>query len=113
MTPKDVYKTNIVILLGFALIGFWKVWLWCYILATLVALATVLHYNTAKHIAQVWIIVGKKIGNINAKILLTVFYFFFLLPIAWLKKLMGSKESMPTKSNWKTANKAIDFTTPF
>lgn len=113
MTKKQVYTTNLVIVIGFLLIGFWKDWFWGYAVSAFVTLVSVVHFNLAKLVAQLWMMIGKTLGNINAKVLLTLFYFIFLLPIAWIKKLFGKKESVQTNSNWKSSSNEINFNNPF
>lgn len=113
MTKKQVYTTNLVIIIGFLLIGFWKDWYWSYAVSALVMLVSVVHFNLAKLVTQLWMMVGKTLGNINAKVLLSLFYFILLLPIAWIKKLFGKKVSVQTNSNWKISSNEINFNNPF
>ncbi len=113
MTKKQVYITNLTIALGFGLIGFFTHTYWLFHLSALVITVTVLHYKSALSIANAWMWIGKTLGNFNAKIILTAFFFLLLWPISALKKLLSKKAVAPSNTNWKTAKNEIDFTKPF
>lgn len=66
-----------------------------------------------KLFAKYWMAFGKFLGDINAKIILSVMFFLLLTPIALLKKLVSTK-SMQQKSTWTDCKgEEVDFTKPW
>jgi hypothetical protein len=113
MTKKQVYTTNLIIAFGFGLIGFLTHKYWLFHIAAIVITVTILHYKGALAIANIWMWIGKTLGNFNAKITLSAFFFLLLWPLSAIKKLLGKKTVEPTNTNWKTAKDELDFTKPF
>lgn len=67
----------------------------------------------AKHFADKWMKLGKFLGDINATILLSVFYILLLLPMAFLKKLFA-KSNKQTQTTWlDVQEEKINFDKPW
>lgn len=113
MTKKQVYTTNLTIALGFGVIGFFTHTYWLFHVAAIILTITILHSKSALAIANIWMWIGKTLGNLNAKIILTAFFFLLLWPLSMLKNLLSKKIVNPTNTNWKTAKNGLDFTKPF
>lgn len=62
--------------------------------------------------AKWWMKLGKFLGNINSRIILSVFFLLVLTPIALLKKLVSTSKN-EGKSTWQDTNSEIDFTKPW
>jgi hypothetical protein len=84
---QDRYKTILVIVTGFLVIA----WVFKIPLLSKVAAGTavlcILSPLAAKWIEWAWLKLAVGLGWINSRILLTIIYFVFLLPIAWLSRL--------------------------
>lgn len=66
-----------------------------------------------KRFAKYWMAFGKLLGDINAKIILSVMFLVMLTPIALLKKLISTK-SLAKKSTWTDCKEGeVDFTKPW
>lgn len=87
MQNQDRYKTILVIVTGFLAIS------WIFntpILAkvsTAIGALCIFFPTVAKWIEWAWFKIAVVLGWINSRILLSVIYFIFLLPIAWLSRL--------------------------
>jgi len=55
----------------------------------------------AKLFSNYWMKLGKLMGNINSRIILSIFFIIFLLPMALLKKVFTKKEN-DESSAWLT-----------
>lgn len=53
-------------------------------------------------IAKAWMGFGKTLGNINGKLILSIFFFLLLVPIAFFKKIISKKQISSSTTNWKT-----------
>lgn len=113
MSRKQVYINNLLIIIGFCILGFWKDAWGCYTIASLIFIGSILHVKLALRIAKGWLFIGKTLGNINAKILLTLFYFLALVPIAVLKRLFASKAKKEGTSAWRLVDQSVNFNNPF
>lgn len=111
MDKKQVYKTNVVIVIGFAMLGFYFKANWLYAISGVVFLITVLSFSGAKLVANVWLFLGKTLGNFNAKIILSGFFFLILFPISLIKRLFTTRRVKPQLSTWQTPDKGkvLDF----
>jgi hypothetical protein len=62
------------------------------IAATVIAVVTLLSPFLAKWIAWFWYKLAETLGRINGFILLTILFYLFLTPLAWLSKLFKKDE---------------------
>lgn len=101
MQNQDRFKTILVIVTGFLAIA------WIFNIPILVKISTgigvlcVLFPLIAKWIEWAWLKIALGLGWINSRILLSVIYFVFLLPIAWVSRLF-TKDPLQLKA--KSAN---------
>jgi hypothetical protein len=84
---QDRYKTILVIVTGLLAIGWifdvpvlWKI-------AVLIGAISIFIPAAARAIEWVWFKLALGLGWVNSRILLSVIYFIFLLPIAWISRL--------------------------
>lgn len=105
MDKKQVYKTNAVIVIGFAMLGFYFKANWLYAISGAVFLITVLSFSGAKLIANRWMFVGKTLGNFNAKVILSVFFFLILFPISLIKRLFTIGHIKQQLTTWQMPDK--------
>lgn len=67
----------------------------------------------AKTFVKYWMKLGKLLGDINSRILLSVLFIVVLIPIALLKKISSSK-SLKNDSTWESIEgESMDFTKPW
>lgn len=80
-----------------------------------IMLVTVFSETAGKWIAKTWLKFGEILGNINSKIILSIFFFGILLPVALFKKLLSFRSTDKTPhSNWQSpGEEKIDFTKPW
>jgi hypothetical protein len=85
--PQDRYKTILVIVTGLlAIATIFKIE-WLNILALAIGVFSIFIQAAAKAIEWAWLKLAMGLGWINSRILLSVIYFIFLLPIAWVSRL--------------------------
>lgn len=87
MKQQDRYKTILVIvtgLLGLALI--FKI-TWLIYVSLAIGVVSIFSSVAAKGIEWAWLKLALGLGWVNSRILLSVIYFVFLLPIAWISRL--------------------------
>jgi len=65
---------------------------WFIIVATVIGVAGVLSPFLAGIIAKVWYKLAEILGRINGFIILTILFYLFLTPLAWLSKLFKKDE---------------------
>lgn len=87
MQPQDRYKTILVIVTGLVAIAwiFEIAWLWK--TAVILGAVSIFIPAAAKAIEWAWLKIAMGLGWVNSRILLSILYFVFLLPIAWLSRL--------------------------
>lgn len=87
MQNQDRYKTILVIVTGLLVIAWiFKLELLTKI-AILIGLVSVFIPIAARGIEWVWLKLAHVLGWVNSKILLSLIFFIFLLPIAWISRL--------------------------
>ena len=87
MQNQDRYKTLLVIVIGLLVLSvLLKVPVLFYV-AMGVGLLSLISSTIAKWIEWAWLKLALGLGWVNSRILLTIIYFVFLLPIAWLSRL--------------------------
>jgi hypothetical protein len=90
---SDRYKNILVIVVGFSLLAWifkfvtpeWKIIVWKTMI--LLGLFCLMIPPLAKAVEWAWLKLALGLGWINSRIILSIVYFVFLMPIAWLAKL--------------------------
>ncbi|WP_254154426.1 SxtJ family membrane protein [Chryseosolibacter indicus] len=106
MQEQDRYKTILVIVTGLLVlsqifdVGAFN------IAALVVGLLAILITPAAKFIEWLWFRIAIGLGWVNSRILLSIIFFFFLMPMAWFSRRF-SKDSL----NLKRKNAASLFNT--
>jgi hypothetical protein len=96
--PQDRFKTILVIVTGLLVLA------WIFDLPVLGKIAVVIGVLSvfippaAKAIEWGWLKLALALGWVNSRILLSLIYFIFLLPIAWLSRLF-TKDPLMLKKN--------------
>ena len=85
--PEKPYQIILVLVLGVVAFGFFLKQDWLLYTGLGIGLAASLSAWAAKWIALGWMELGKALGWVNGKILLSVVFFIFLVPIALIYKL--------------------------
>ena len=85
--PEKPYQIILVLVLGIVAFGFFLKQDWLLFTGLGIGLAAALSAWAAKWIALGWMELGKALGWVNGKILLSVVFFIFLVPIALIYKL--------------------------
>jgi hypothetical protein len=64
--------------------------------------------------AEIWKYLTRKLGNVNATIILSIFYILIIIPVSLLSKLL-TKRVKVFDSTWisSISKKEIDFTKPY
>ena len=102
MQSQDRFKTILVIVTGLLAIG------WIFEIPILPKIAVVIGAiaifipPAARAIEWVWFKIALGLGWINSRILLSLIYFVFLLPIAWLSRLF-TKDPLSLKRDKRTS----------
>jgi hypothetical protein len=104
--PQDRYKNILVIVTGLlALALIFKI-SWLAIIAVSVGAISVFSASAAKGIEWGWLKLAQGLGWVNSRVLLSLIYFVFLLPIAWISRLF-TKDPLALR-NTKTSSLFID-----
>lgn len=108
---KKAYINILIIVLGFTLLGYLTGWVGFYGIAGGVALLSI-YPPLAKVISMGWMTIGRAIGWVNTKILLTVFFIFIITPLAIIYRLLKRKNDFRVGS-WKDAEAGTNFAEPW
>lgn len=84
---QDRYKTILVIVTGFLIIGWIANLVWLNYIAGGIAIVSIFFPAAARAIEWAWLKLAAFLGYVNSRILLSIIYFVFLLPIAWISRL--------------------------
>jgi hypothetical protein len=84
---QDRYKTMLVIVTGLLVVALIFNISWLITVAMVVGLVTAFIPIAAKGVEWFWFKLAFVLGWVNSRILLSIIYFAFLLPIAWLSRL--------------------------
>jgi hypothetical protein len=96
---QDRFKTILVIVIGLtALAWIFKIRYLAEI-AFAIGLVSILIPPAAKAIEWAWLKLALALGYVNSRILLSIIYFVFLLPIAWIAKLFTKDPLMLKAKN--------------
>ncbi|MCF8253168.1 MAG: hypothetical protein K9H61_05675 [Bacteroidia bacterium] len=112
MTKKQLVIHILTISIGFGFFAYWFKIPQIYFISLLI-LASLLSSKFAKLIVKSWIALGKKLGQINGTIILTLLFFLLLWPLSLLKKLVQTKPLKNKTSRWVEAAPITDFKRPF
>ncbi len=105
-TSSDRYKTILVIVTGLVVLALIFKRHWLIQSAMIIGLVSTFIPAAAKGIEWSWLKLAQGLGWINTRILLSLVYFVFLLPIAWLSRLF-TKDPLVLR-NRKTASLFIN-----
>ena len=83
----DRYKTILVIVTGLLIIAWLAELPWLNYVAAGIGLLSVFIPAAASGIEWAWFKLALALGYVNSRILLSIIYFVFLLPIAWVSRL--------------------------
>jgi hypothetical protein len=84
---QDRFKTILVIVTGLLAIAMIFKLQWMYYVALGIGTVSVFIPAAAKGIELAWLKLALGLGWINSRILLSIIYFVFLMPLAWLSRL--------------------------
>ncbi len=88
MAPNhDRYKTILVMVTGLLAIALIFKLSWLIMVCLVIGLAASFIPAAARGIEWAWMKLAMGLGWVNSRILLSIIYFVFLLPIAWLSRL--------------------------
>ena len=98
MQSQDRFKTILVIVTGLLALG----WIFHSPVLGKIALAigalSILIPPAAKAIEWAWLKLALGLGWVNSRILLSIIYFMFLMPIAWISRLF-TRDPLSLKRN--------------
>jgi hypothetical protein len=113
--PKSISKVYLdlaVITIGFGFLGYGFKFPYLYFFSGL-ALISGLHPYFARKVSKGWESIGKFLGLINSRVLLTLIFFFFITPLAFFYRLFR-KENPASQGKWVNAeHETTDFTKPW
>ena len=92
------YKTTLSICVGFLVLHHFWGFEWMFYAAALVGAASLISSKVAIWIAIGWEHLGKALGYVNSRIILSAVYFLILLPMSAFYKLSKSKTLQLQKS---------------
>lgn len=101
MKSQDRYKTILVIVTGLLAIA------WIFGIPVLVKIAVIIGAISifipaaARAIEWVWFKIALALGWVNSRILLSVIYFVFLMPLAWVSRLF-TKDPLALKRHGRS-----------
>jgi hypothetical protein len=84
---QDRYKTILVIVTGLLAIALIFKIEWLVLTVLAIGILSVFIPSAARAIEWAWLKLALGLGWINSRILLSIIYFVFLLPIAWVSRL--------------------------
>ena len=100
MIIKQEYKTILVMVIGFSIIGYLFKLKWLFYFSLGVLIISIINNRMANLIADLWMKFGKAIGAINSKIILSVFFVFILTPLAYIKRMFGHTPKQNNHTSW-------------
>ncbi|MEM6831117.1 MAG: SxtJ family membrane protein [Bacteroidota bacterium] len=118
--PVNHYSTSLVIVTGFLVLYHFFGYSWMFYTSLILGLVCVFSPFITRQIHWAWMKLGLALGWVNSRILLSVVYAVFLVPIAFLSKL-GRKDQLQLKqqdrkTTYQTRDhqyKAEDLKNPF
>lgn len=68
-------------------------------------IAAAIHPVTASFLFRIWMWIGKMLGKINSAIILSVIFYFVLVPLSLIRKLLQKKPQTAARTtNFRTRN---------
>ena len=115
MKINQEYKTILVLVIGFTIISFIFKLKGLFYFSLGVLLISIISNRIAKQIAKLWMDVGKYMGAINSKIILSVFFVFILIPLSYIKRMFGRapKKNKNTNCIRVKEDETINFNDPW
>jgi len=102
LNKAKVWETVAVMLFGFSVLYWFTHWtVFIYVNIALGAIALI-SYPFTKLIVQLWYKIAEVMGGIMSKVLLSLVFFLFLTPIAFMYRLF--KKRRKAHSNWHNRN---------
>ena len=96
---KEPVKTVLVIVVGFLIVyGVWRLE-WALTTALVIGIAGLLSGYLAEKIDFLWMKLAWVLSLIVPNILLSVIFFLFLTPIAWLSRIFGEKNPLSLRNS--------------
>lgn len=99
MQQQDRYKNILVIVTGLLAIAMIFRLSWLMYVALGIGLASVFIPAAARGIEWAWLKLAMALGWVNSRVLLSIIYFVFLLPLAWLSRLFVKDPLVLRKRN--------------
>jgi hypothetical protein len=113
MTKEKIYITNIVLAAGLIIFSLLLKIQWLIYIGLAILVLSALSKLLAEWIAKSWLALGKLLGAINSKIILSLFFILILVPTSLLRKIL-SKSTSNKQSSWQVQKKEdFDFTKPW
>jgi hypothetical protein len=84
---QDRYKTILVIVTGLLALSLIFQLTWLTKVTVIIGVVAIFIPAAAKGIEWVWLKLATFLGWINSRILLSIVYFLFLMPLAWVSRL--------------------------
>lgn len=107
MKLKEIYTGNIAVVIVILLFHYWTKIPSLFWIAVGILVLTLSSEKVARLFAVAVQAIFKFVGNINAKIILTIFYFLILTPIATLKRILSRNGN--ANSNWIEMKNEYNF----
>lgn len=98
-------------IVGFSLLGYGFNQFWLYYVAGGIGLLSI-YPPLARVISKVWMTIGRTLGWINTKILLTIFFIIVIIPISLIHRLFKRKSDF-FAGKWKDAEPGTNFAEPW
>ena len=95
-------NTILTIMLGFIFVAIIFDLFWLVKLSFLLGFVGALSTRAAENIERIWFFLARILNGIIPPILLFVFFFAFLLPIAWINKIFSKHSAMKILKNKKS-----------
>lgn len=111
-SKSEPIKTVLVITIGLLIVYFITQWRWVLNASAIVGLLGLLSGYLAKQIDFLWMKLAWVLSLIIPNILLSLIFFLFLTPIAWLSRIFGKQNQLSLKNTepslFKDCHKQFD-----
>jgi len=94
---SDTSKSMLTISMGFLVLYLIFLWKWAIIVSLSIGIIGITSAFLSKKIEWIWMKLADLLGMIVPKILLTIVYYFFLFPIAFLYRIFNKDTLMLSK----------------
>ncbi len=110
VTELEIYKTINILALALIIVFILKGYILLLIIAGVLLLNNLLFLKVNKIITEYWLAFARIAGSINSKIILTLIFFIFLTPIAFLYRLFNPTAVKKFKENRESLFENANFT---